>query len=172
MKTIKMHKAIRGKHIVNAYLAGIIDGEGSILITKINNKRSGNIWYRMQVSCAMTDPEAIELLRDTFTPDNKQFIYINGREKGYRPVYQWLTTGKTSMRILNELLPYLTVKKQQARLAIEFQLWRMSLPNTGKPRTEQELSRFDSYYQKLKALKQYLQPQRLSEETPKGEAIV
>ena len=154
MNTInKGQKATRGKHITNAYLAGIIDGEGCILISRINNKRSGNVWYRLQLSCAMTDPEAISLLCKTFTPDTKQFIYRGGRQKGYKPVYQWLTTGSTAIRILKELTPYLTVKKNQAILGIEFQTWREGLPNTGKPRLLKETQKFERYYKDLKALK-------------------
>ena len=148
-----MYKATRGKHIENAYLAGIIDGEGSIFITRINNKKSGNVWYRLQIGCAMTEPDAIEMLRKTFTPNTKQFIYRGGRKKGYKPVYQWLTTGSTTVRILKELLPYLTVKKNQAKLGIEFQTWRETLPNTGKPRKKEEMKKFEDYYFRMKALK-------------------
>ena len=154
MNTIKKdQKATRGKHIINAYLAGVIDGEGSIFISRINNKRSGNVWYRLQLSCAMTDPEAIQLLCKTFTPNTKQYIYRGGRQKGYKPVYQWLTTGDMAMTILKEIEPYLTVKKNQAKLAIKFQTWRRSLPNTGKPRQIKEMKKFEQYYQNLKALK-------------------
>lgn len=147
------HKTTRGKHITNAYLAGIIDGEGSIYIAKINNKRSGNIWYRFQLSCAMTEPEAIKLLVSNFTPKNKQYVYVGGRKYGYKPSYQWLTTGGTAKRILKELLPYLTVKKKQAQVGIEFQTWRELLPNTGKPRKSSEMKKFEKYYKCLKALK-------------------
>lgn len=158
-----MYKTTRGKQIY-AYLAGIIDGEGSIFICRINNKKSGNQWYRLQVGCSMTEPQAIQVLREVFTPDTKQFIYRGGRKKGHKDVYQWLTTGKTAVKILKKLLPHLLVKNRQAKLAIEFQEWRQSLKNTGRPRNKKEVSIFRDYYNRMKALN--LQPQRLSEETP------
>lgn len=148
-----MDKTTRGKHIINSYLAGIIDGEGSIFISRINNKKSGNVWYRLQVSCAMTENSAINLLRKTFTPDTKQFIYRGGREKGYKPSYQWLVTGGTAKSILKQLLPYLLVKREQAQMGIKFQEWRERLKNTGKPRTKKEMKKFEHYYTKLKELK-------------------
>ena len=146
-----MNKAIRGKLIKNAYLAGIIDGEGSIFITRINNKKSGNVWYRLQVACGMTSPKAIELLRQ-FNPRLKQFVYIKGRKHGYKDVYQWLATGRTARNILQILKPYLLVKKLQAQLGIQFQRWRESLKNEGKPRKQKDLRRYEGYYMRMKAL--------------------
>jgi len=165
-----MYKITRGKLITNAYLAGIIDGEGSIFICRIHNKRSGNIWYRLELSCGMTSPEAIGLLR-TFNPRLKQYIYIKGRKKGYKDVYQWKATGETGLRVIESLIPYMLVKKRQAKLAVEFQKWRSSLPNTGKKRTPNIIKKFEIYYQRMRALNGK-RPQRLSEETAKADAIV
>ena len=147
-----MSKVTRGKHIIKSYLAGIIDGEGSIFITKINNKRSGNVWYRLSLTCSMTEKEAVDLLIETFTPHLKAYIYIGGRKKGHKPVYQWLVTGGTAVKIAKELLPYIRIKKDQLELGIEFQEWREKL-GQGKKRTEEEISKCDDYYLRMKKLK-------------------
>ena len=148
-----MNKVTRGKRITYAYLAGLIDGEGSIFISKINNKKSGNVWFRLALTCSMTEREGIDLLIKTFTPHLKAYIYLGNRKNGHKSVYQYLTTGDTARDILKELLPYLLVKKEQARLGIEFQVWRKKFKNTGKPRTQEEIEQFNEYYLKMKALK-------------------
>lgn len=99
----------------------------------------------------MTSAKAIELLRQK-NPRLKQFIYRKGRIKGYKDVYQWLATGSTAKGILQELVPYLLVKRKQAQLGITFQKWRETLENPGKPRTQDIINTCESYYQEMKAL--------------------
>jgi len=168
------HKTIRGKRTLKSldYLAGFFDGEGSIFIAKINNKKSGNIWYRLSVSCGNSDKRPIDMLR-TFNPHLKLFIYRSGRKETYKPAYQWLATGNTALNFLKVIKNKLIIKRKQALLGIEFQEWRNSLRNTGKPREKSILDKCEKYRQKIKNLNlMYSQPQRLSEETPKGDAIV
>jgi len=148
-----MQKTIRGKRSLKNldYLAGFFDGEGSIFITKINNKKSGNVWYRLSVSCGNSDKRPIDMLRK-FNPRLKSFVYLHGRKLGYKPTYQWLTTGNTALRFLKEIESKLVVKRKQAELGIKFQEWRNTLKNTGQPRLEKELKIFEIYRQKIRNL--------------------
>ena len=168
------YKTIRGKRSLKSldYLAGFFDGEGSIFIAKINNKKSGNIWYRLNVSCGNSDKRPINMLRQ-FNPNYKLITYISGRKKTYKPAYQWLITGNMALNFLKTIKDKLIVKKKQAEVGIKFQEWRNTLPNTGKSRTVKILARCEIYRQKIKNLNlMNSQPQRLSEETPKGDATV
>jgi len=136
----------RGKHNFNLdYLAGFFDGEGSIFITKMFNKRSGNYWYRLCVSCGNSIQEPIEELHRIFSLTRKNFLYIPGRKKEYKPSYQWLATGNVAKRFLEIMESRLIVKQRQAKLGIEFQEWRNSLPNTGKRRTPDILQKCEEY---------------------------
>jgi len=161
-----MHKITRGKHISLEYLAGFFDGEGSIFITKINNKRSGNIWYRMCASCGNSNKEIIEELHNRFSPKRKNFLYRPSRKSSYKPCYQWLATGNVALNFLKIIEPEIIVKRNQVRLGIEFQNWRNSLPNTGKRRTDKIMKKCEEFYLKMRKLNLgYSQPQRLSEKT-------
>lgn len=148
------------------YLAGFFDGEGSIFITKINNKKSGNVWYRLCASCGNSDRRPIDMLRK-FNPRLKSFIYISGRKKSYKPCYQWLATGNTALRFLKIIESRLIVKRKQAKVGIEFQEWRNGLGNTGIKRTKEVIKKIESYRQKIKNLNfaKNSQQQRLSEKT-------
>ncbi len=148
-----MSKTTRGKHISQLnYLAGFFDGEGSIYITRINNKRSGNIWYRLGLGCSNSDKRPIDLLHKVFSPIRTTYSYVPGRKKGYKPAHSWLATGNVAKEFLEIIEPYLMVKKEQARLGIKFQEWRNSLPNTGKPRPSQNIKKCEWYRQKMKKL--------------------
>jgi len=167
-----MKKVIRGKRTLQlSYLAGFIDGEGSIFITKINNKKSGNVWYRTTVACANSDRRPIDMLREW--TNAKAFFYRPGKKATYKPSWQWLATGNTALKFLKDIEPYLIVKKKQAQVAIEFQEWRNTLGNTGKKRLKKEIVICEEKRQIIKKLNQmYSQPQRLNKETPKGDVIV
>lgn len=102
-----------------AYLAGIIDGEGTIRITceKLNKHPSWSPRYNGAMSVGMTDENIITLLRDTFTPNaNVHKECVPNRKLMYR----WGTSGSIIIpKILKLLLPYLRVKKQQAEIVLE-----------------------------------------------------
>lgn len=62
--------------ILFAYLAGILDGEGTIRIsrTKVNKHPNWNLRYCGAVGVGMVNKEIIKLLRDTFTPEGTVWI--------------------------------------------------------------------------------------------------
>jgi hypothetical protein len=103
-----------------AWLAGIIDGEGSIFVMRQKRKdRERDTNYIMRVSVDSTDPFMVPECQKiaggpkiTQTRDNRP--ECSDRLK-------WQLNGKKAASLLEELLPYLRVKKEQATLAIEFQ---------------------------------------------------
>jgi len=98
-----------------AWAAGILDGEGCIRI-KRNNLKKKTIHYGLEVSVKMVDKATIERLKELF-PDCS--IYTERSSRGYL-FYRWCVFGETASEILEEMLPYLVTKKDQAELAIEF----------------------------------------------------
>jgi len=100
-----------------SYLAGIIDGEGTIRINRTKPRNSNwNLKYSGAISVGMTDKKVIQLLVKVFgakmriecVPDRKL-------------LYRWGTSGNQKLPIiLKPLLPYLIVKRKQAELVIKF----------------------------------------------------
>lgn len=109
------------------WLAGIIDGEGSIYV--MVNPRKGKVAadgymrkrdnHILRVKIQSTDsvmaPEAKRI-----TGEGAVFLHKELREN-QRDTLVWEVSGRKAARILEKLLPYLRVKQAQAKLGIEFQ---------------------------------------------------
>ena len=103
------------------YLAGIIDGEGSISInclTRLNNTKN----YRAYVSVTNTNNELLLVCKALLEelaekPLSVQLIDQRGR----RPVYRLREQSKRGVhKILLAVLPYLVAKKKQAEEVLNF----------------------------------------------------
>ena len=104
-----------------AYMAGVFDGEGSIMISKQKPGASnGSISpsYYLRVSLGITDRWICELFRFNFGGSIYKKIY---RGEKYFPAWVWNLSGERAIRFLKVLLPYFHLKKAQAELGIKFQ---------------------------------------------------
>lgn len=102
-----------------AYLAGIIDGEGTIRIGKAGNfKNNPNYQSRhyASISLGMVNKEVLELFHKKFGAKVRL-----ERVPSKRNMWRWGTSGnKIVPKILKKLLPYLIVKHKQAELVLMF----------------------------------------------------
>ena len=97
-----------------AYFAGIMDGEGSISLKKVNTEYKPK--YRPCMTVGSTDPLLVRWILDRFggspsvlkakSPKHKHFFKIDWQSKD---------DVKT---ILHLLIPYLIIKKRQAELVL------------------------------------------------------
>lgn len=96
-----------------SYLAGIIDGEGSInLLAKPSTQQ---IQLRLQV--ANTSTVLIDWLQSGFGGK----VYEHKMHSTYhKQRYDWVVTGKEAKKLIKVVLPFLIVKKMHATLALEF----------------------------------------------------
>ena len=124
-----------------AWTAGIIDGEGSIFIMKQTREdRPRDTNYILRVSVQSTDPYMTAQLKQMF-PDGAEFtVHIDNREN-CSDTLKWQLNGKKAARFLKEILPFMRVKTEQAKLAIEFQTatkkhWRHMVPEDYKKQEE------------------------------------
>ena len=95
-----------------AYLAGLIDGEGSIQVCA---RRKDGSRFRLILCVAMQNQAPLQFLSDTFNFGTKPRRH---RTQGaYRIEWQ----GPKAAVIIEAILPYLKVKQEQARLGLLFQ---------------------------------------------------
>ena len=99
------------------YLAGIIDGEGTIGIGR-QMLPNNNYTYRQHLIIGNTDIRLIEWLVENF--GGKFPKAVNSNEK-WKDSYMWQLTGTKSYKLLKKVRPYLLLKQEQADNAIE--LW-------------------------------------------------
>jgi len=156
-----------------AYMAGIMDGEGSIRIRKVHQKNE-KPEYKYQVAMQMvnTDYETVKLFADFMGGTT-----IRVQDPGYkfRPMtnktcYQTYKSGTVEvLKYIKILYPYLRIKKKNADLAIELcEKGEKFVPRKGMTQgkeriTPEEARRRERIFQEYKLI---IRPQRLNEKIP------
>ena len=104
-----------------AYLAGFFDGEGSISI-----ERAGMNSQSLRINAVNTDPRPIEMLQRVFAGNFRSTLFRGRTKDGreYRPTYHWRVSSTLAKDALEAMLPYLTVKRERAEIAIAFERLR------------------------------------------------
>jgi hypothetical protein len=98
------------------YLAGIIDGEGTIMFCRRKNGKKGYYVYAVQVSIANSSPSLKEWLCSKF-PDRCYVQKKSTSHLGTREMYTWSLSGSRQViQFLKEIAPYLVIKKQMAQI--------------------------------------------------------
>lgn len=103
------------RNLLMAYLAGVMDGDGSFSLVRIKNG-SRNYLYFPMLQCASWRLEFINLLKETFGGNlvkGKVHIKKNG-EEGHALTCWKLRSGKNCLNPLKELIPYLKIKQLRA----------------------------------------------------------
>jgi len=179
MKQYKGQNNLR-EDIFRAYLAGIIDGEGTIGIRRHKkNERTGYIKYMPYIQLVNTNYVLVKMFSD-FMGGTKIFKHIGSKNgfKGRKDCYVTKKSGTiAAIKIIKKLYPYLMVKKDLADLVIKLSEEGKKYSPVGKKikRSKTNLPAGEAQ-RRANIYKKYLSivhPQRLSERTPeKGEAIV
>jgi len=125
-----------------AYIAGIIDGEGSICISR--NGKTG--YYMPKVYVGMTDKVVIDFLQTIFPSQMYSAKLPSGRI-----IWKWHTTYSNTVSFLEAIYEFLKAKKEQADVIFEFYSNRRYF-HSGCRLTEEEKNRRKRLYEKLKKL--------------------
>lgn len=126
-----------------AYLAGIIDGEGSISISASRQKSRRGRVYKLRVRITMVDTETMGWLAEKL---GARLYRTEPRGLGRRAFYTLALEGEAAIPLIRRCLRYLITKRRQAELALEFikvrrklSAWRNKHRTTGgyyQPRPE------------------------------------
>ena len=99
--------------ILLAYLAGFVDGEGNVMIAEA---ASNGLPSYPRLTVGQTNPEPLIMLEDRFGGN----VHSREIKLERKPMFVWVVQNRRAYEALKNLLPYLTVKREQAKLAIEF----------------------------------------------------
>lgn len=129
----------RGKQVDIRYMAGIVDGEGTISV-----RCSTSGIYQLDLLVSGTDLRLMEALRETF--GGRVRVVNRWPDKPWKTLYRWYMVGQVSLPILKGIKPHLIIKREQAELAIEF-LTELSpgqgrLPSEYQKRRREEVVNF------------------------------
>ncbi len=107
-----------------AWLAGLIDGEGTIGVHRTNAKSQKHPYLRPHFQIVNTDLRLLEKARSIMTaitgrPHN--LVVTNKGGNGWKVGYRIASNTQISVMLLLPLLiPYLVGKREQAELVLEF----------------------------------------------------
>jgi len=138
------------------YLAGIVDGEGTITICRSeymnekkgkyrNGQRYLTIGFHVKVSVKNTDVRLVKWLKSRF---GGEYYKSTAENANWKDGYVWHHAAESKQEFLLAILPYLIVKREQALVALEF----LRLGSVRNPEKRQEL------YEKIVALNQRGKP--------------
>ena len=134
-----------------AYIAGIIDGEGCLGISKNTTKkqRQKNPKYQSEVCIINTDTRLMNWLKENFGGlVNERKIYGPNDKISYR----WRIKESQHQIILKAIIPHLVIKTEQAKLIIKFLTNKTQNNLDGREVSQKEIIRREYYYQELKKL--------------------
>ena len=116
----------------NAYLAGIIDGEGCMYIGRVKQGKYGSGWqWHVTLSVTSCDKVLIDWLENTYGGRRAHRYRWTSKKKFYRPVYRWNATGPMLDHVLAVIEPYLTIKKPHCDVMSRY---RKTCKNIGSKR--------------------------------------
>ena len=98
-----------------AYVAGIVDGEGFLGLTK--DKQGGKQFFRFRLEVSNTSIVLIKWLSRKF---GKKWLFRLAREKRHKNIYQWTLGDYSARKFLELILPYLKIKQEQAKLLMKY----------------------------------------------------
>lgn len=130
------------------YLAGLFDGEGWFRINK--SKRKDIRWpyaFQVHAEIALREKEILEVFQQRFGGTLRQLPKRSPKHSTY---YMWRITGESVVRFVDEIGPYLVLKRQHAELAAEFQAFKREHGN--KPLTKEEYDVQLSFFNRMREL--------------------
>jgi len=103
-----------------AYLAGIIDGEGSIYIGNFScNPRTGAKYFQTNMEVTNSDKSLLDWLLNTFGGRVYKYTEKQTPKCHRKEYYRWIVTGDRLTHLCELLLPYLICKIRQCKIMIE-----------------------------------------------------
>ena len=118
---MKRNSYIRKEYSITdiAYLAGIIDGEGSIYIGNFScNATTGAKYYQTNIEITNTDKNLVDWLLNTFGGLLLTYTAKQTPKNSRRTVYRWVATGERVTHLCEIMMPYLVAKRRQAILLL------------------------------------------------------
>lgn len=100
-----------------AWLGGLLDGEGSIMWA--NRKVRATSCLRVTVT--NTCPALLERVYATVCTGS--IVAKPSYSDRHRPSWHWQVHGETARSVLQQILPWLTAKHEQAEMAIRGEIW-------------------------------------------------
>ena len=118
-----------------AYIAGIVDGEGTLSI--VHQKGEDSNRYAITFRVSNTDRVLLDWLVKTTGAGRVSLVHpsLKWDRPNIKPLYSWYVNATTSRWLLPQIKKYLIIKKEQADIMIR---WLQNNKHRGKSVTPEE----------------------------------
>src|SRR5271155_455189 len=96
------------------YMAGLFDGEGSVMIAHTKKVKNGPHYYHLKICLSNTHWGCMTFLRDNFGGCINWVPEYKGKRCWF-----WTLHSRKAANLLQHLLPYMVIKKREAKIAVE-----------------------------------------------------
>ncbi len=104
------------ENTIIAYAAGIFDGEGYVdIYSASTSKASKSPSLYLRVVISQKDGLVMNWLQDNFGG----YVNLSRRDGNY--IYRWDIRSKAAFRFLSLIYPFVLIKKEQVKLALQFE---------------------------------------------------
>lgn len=124
------------------YIAGFLDAEGSITITKRIRKDRPSPLYAIDIRIVNNHIGVLKSIQKKYGG----FIHIRKEDKGNQ-LYDLIMNNQHGKDLLNDIYPYLIIKKEEAELALKF-----PLSESRQPLTKEQIKQKDEIRNKIISL--------------------
>lgn len=129
-----------------AYIAGIIDGEGSIMLTRFHK----NQYHSPCVSIASTDLELLQWIKNTVKA-GKITTKKNYNKEKHKNSYTYTIIYDEAIQLLQNIKPYLVIEKKKTRAQHIISKYKEVTIRNGRYNEAQKLAK-EQFYNEFIAL--------------------
>lgn len=133
---------------IDAYAAGLLDGEGCVGMSK------GPRSFGLRIDFGMT-AKALSVLEQLQREYGGKITSHREATERWERVVRWTMVGPVAAEFLRRVSPYLMLKQEQTRLALLIEQIRLDLPNRKRHQkewTRETYERCDTLYLRIKEL--------------------
>ena len=123
-----------------AYIAGIVDGEGSIMLTRFHK----NQYHSPCISISSTDLELLEWVKNTVRA-GKINTKKNYNEKKHKNSYTYTIIYDEAIQLLEDIEPYLVIEKKKVRAKLIISKYKEVTIRNGRYNETQRLAKEQFY---------------------------
>jgi len=127
-----------------SWMAGFMDGEAWIGIAKQIRKERPSPTYRCIVTIPNQQIESLKIFEQKY----------GGRVRRENDCYRWYCPNKSLKSLLEDTIPYLILKKPQAKLMLRY-VSTIKKDYGYKPLTSRAITKREEFYQKMKKLNRH-----------------
>lgn len=102
-----------------AYVAGLFDGEGSIMVKRQVRATGRGVYYAITIHFALVEGPGADIVQELYGAWGGHYSIRTYNRPNCRPLHRWHLENQSAGKFIALLQPYLRIKLPQSILALE-----------------------------------------------------